>query len=114
MKKDMDFYISMGFEPRMAEYFASGRKVLMDVKPYGEYKLLLIYDNEERVLDLKDMISKGTVFEFLLLPENFNRVYIDENNNVCWDKDTSIDSKVHWNNKIDISADTCYVDSVRV
>ena len=48
----------------------------------------------------------------LLKIENFKRVYIDDSNNVCWDKNPDVNSKIEWNNKIDLSCDVCYVEGI--
>ncbi|MBR0099738.1 MAG: hypothetical protein IJJ71_10660 [Treponema sp.] len=46
--------------------------------------------------------------------DNFKRVYIDDSNNVCWDKNPEIDSETIWNNKVDLSGDVCYMESVPI
>lgn len=64
--------------------------------------------------DVAPIIEKGTVFEILNDLDTLKRVYLDEDNCVAWDIDPNIDSKVVWNNKIDLCPDGCYVDSVPV
>ena len=60
---------------------------------------------------LKELIQPNTVFECLADWQIFNRVYLDSNSVVSWDKDPAINSEENWQNKIDISSDTLYVDS---
>ena len=46
----------MILEPRVKEYFNSGRKKLVGVKPNSDYTLLLEYDNgEKRLYDVKPL-----------------------------------------------------------
>ena len=45
---------------------------------------------------------------------NFKRVYLDDAGCVAWDIDPNVDSNKVWNNKVDLSSDSCYVDSVPV
>lgn len=115
MKKDIAYYLSKGFDQTMAEYYASGRKKIISVIPNDNFTLTLTFDNnEQRVLDCKPFLTDGTVFAFLKSYENFKRVYIDDTHCVAWDKDPNIDSEKVWNNKVDISSDSCYVDSVPI
>ncbi len=112
MCKDINYYLSKGFDQRTAEYFANGRKVLTAVIPNDNFTLILTFNNkEQRLLDMKPVIKEGTVFAFLSDPKQFSKVYLDENACVAWDKDSSIDSNAVWNNKIDLCSDTCYLDS---
>ena len=41
-------------------------------------------------------------------------MYIDNEHCIAWDIDPNIDSNVVWNNKINLSPDSCYVDSIPV
>ncbi len=112
MPKSVDFYLSKGFDSKMAHYFASGRKKITAVKPNEDFTLLLTFDNaEKRIFDMKPLLKKNTVFEQFLNYTDFKNVYLDDSNNVCWDKNPNIDSEIEWNNKVDISGDVCYVDS---
>lgn len=44
--------------------------------------------------------------------ENFKRVRLDEDMHcVAWDVDPAVDSKVVWENQVDLCPDSCYVDS---
>ncbi len=108
----VDYYLSKGFDRRAAAYFAGGRRKVESVAPGGDFTLLLRFDNgERRSLDMKPSIRPGTVFAFLADPSSFSRVYLDRDGSVCWDKDPSIDSETVWSNKVDISPDSCYLDS---
>lgn len=108
-------YLTKGFDRRTAEYFANGRRRIVSVKPGDDYTLVLTFDNGEvRLFDMKTTIEEGTVFAFLADPMNFQRAYVDETGCVCWDVDPAVDSRVIWNNKVDLSADTCYLDSQRM
>ncbi|MGN0468470.1 MAG: DUF2442 domain-containing protein, partial [Acutalibacteraceae bacterium] len=109
------YYIPKGFNKTMAEYYASGRKKVLSVKPKEDFTLFLTFNNgENRVFDVKPILKKGGVFAPFRDYNNFKRVYIDDVGCVSWDIDPKIDSTVVWNNKVDISSDTCYVDSVPV
>ncbi len=115
MKKDINYYISRGFNKTMAEYFASGRKKIIKVFPTKNFELILEFNNgEKRVLNCKPFIKDNTVFEVLKDYNIFKRVYIDDSGSISWDKDPSIDSNIIWNNKIDICPDTSYTDSVPI
>lgn len=113
MGKGIDEYISKGFDRRAAEYFAAGRRRVVGVTPNVDYTLTLDFDNgERRSLDMRPMIKEGTVFAFLSDTRNFARAYVDDMHCVAWDINPSVDSKTVWSNKIDLSPDTCYMDSV--
>lgn len=108
-------YLKHGFDKRTAEYFASGRKTLVNVIPEEDFTVLLDFDNgERRRLDMKPSIKPGTVFAFLADKANFLRAYIDDCHCLCWDKDPTVDSLKVWSNKVDICPDTCYLDSLPV
>ena len=102
----------MMLEPRVKEYFNSGRKKLVGVSANDDYTLLLEYNNgEKRLYDVK---SLDGVFAALKPMEVFKRVYIDDCGCVAWDKNPNIDSNVVWDNKIDLCPDSCYLDSKEV
>ena len=63
---------------------------------------------------MKPSLRPKTVFEPFMNYENFKRVYLDEDLCVSWDVDPKIDSHTVWSNKVDISSDSCYLDSVRI
>ena len=113
MGKSVEYYLTKGFDLKMAEYFASGRKKIVGVVPNDDFTLTLEFDNgEKRLYNTKPFLKPGTVFEKFINIEDFKRVYIDEDNCVAWDIDPLIDSNVVWNNKVDLCPDSCYVDSV--
>ncbi len=113
--KRIEYYLDKGFDPKTATYFASGRRTIVSVAPGPDFTVLLKFDNgESRILDMKPSIKPGTVFAFLADPANFNRVYLDESKCVSWDINPNVDSKNVWSNKVDISADSCYLDSIPV
>ncbi len=112
MDRDVKFYLSKGFDQESAEYFAGGRKTLTAVKPNEDFTLTLWFDNGEiRLYDAKPLLEPGTVFEPFADYENFRRVYLDDTHCVAWDIDPKVDSDVVWSNKVDISPDSCYLDS---
>ena len=111
MAHDIAFYLELGFDEQSAAYFATGRRRAKKVAARPDKTLLVTFDNDEmRVYDMGPCIQPGTVFSFLADDDAFRRAYIDENNDIAWDVDPSIDSKIVWNNKVDISADTCYLE----
>lgn len=113
MGKSAEYYRSKGFDPKMAEYFAAGRKRITKVVPRDDFTLILEFSNEEtRLYDVRPLLQEGTVFAPLRVWETFRRVYLDENHCVSWDIDPTIDSSAVWSNKIDLCPDSCYVDSV--
>ena len=115
MGKSVEYYFSKGFDMKMAEYFASGRKKITDVVPNDDFTLTLSFDNgEKRVFDVAPLLKAGTVFETFLNLNDFKRVYIDDTNCVAWDINPEVDSGIVWSNKVDISSDCCYVDSIPV
>lgn len=115
MAKTVEYYISKGFDKKMAEYFSSGRKKVVSVKANDDFSLTLEFDNgEKRLYDVRPLIQEGTVFEKIACFDVFKGVYVDDCNSISWDINPKIDSNTVWENKIDISPDTCYVDSVPV
>lgn len=112
MPKTYDYYISKGFDSKAANYFASGRKKPIKVEPKKNFTLTITFDNLEiKTLDVKKYIKDGTVYAPLKNINFFYSCYIDSNSSICWDKDKNIDSNIVWDNKIDIGADTCYMES---
>ena len=115
MQKTVEWYLSKGFSQKMAEYFASGRRTIISVTANKDFSLLLVFDNNEKKLyDMKSLIKPNTVFEFLSDWNNFSKVYLDSDSIVSWDKNPNIDSEKVWSNKIDLSTDSLYVDSIKV
>ena len=115
MANTVEYYLSKGFEQKAAEYFASGRKQLIDVIANNDFTLTLTFDNgEKRLFDVAPLLKKGTVFETFAEIENFRRVYIDGQHCIAWDIDPTIDSEKVWNNKVDLCPDGCYINSVPI
>lgn len=113
MGKSVEFYLSKGYDRKMAEYFASGRKRITKVVPRNDFTLVLSFDNGEiRLYDARPLLQAGTVFAPFREWNNFRRVYLDEDHSVCWDIDPNVDSNEVWNNKVDLCPDSCYVETV--
>ena len=63
MGKSTEYYLSKGFDPQHAAYFANGRKQIMKVVPEKNFTLLLTFNNcETRRLDMRPLLQAGTVF----------------------------------------------------
>ena len=115
MGKSIAYYLSRGYDQKMAEYFASGSRQITKVVPRDDFTLLLSFDNgETRLYDVRPLLQPNTVFAPFRDWNNFRRVYLDEAHSVCWDIDPNVDSRTVWNNKVDLCPDSCYVDSVPV
>lgn len=115
LQDQVQSYLSKGFDRKTAEYFAAGRRRVVSVVANDDFSLRLEFDNGEvRSLDCKPIFEFGTVFApFRELP-NFKRVYLDDCNCVSWDIDPNVDSNEVWSNKVDLSSDSCYMESVPV
>lgn len=115
MANKLDYYLSKGFDRKTAEYYANGRKKVIDVDPNDDFTLTISFDNgETRILNMQPYLKKGTVFEPFTKLENFRRVYVDNTQCIAWNIDPKIDSNIIWNNKVDICSDSCYLDSIPV
>ncbi len=113
MGKSIEYYLSKGFDKKMAEYFAAGRRKIIGVVPNDDFTLTLSFDNgEKRLYDVAPLLEHGTVFEKFADIEHFRRVYIDDEHCIAWDINPQIDSNTVWNNKVDLCPDSCYVYSV--
>ena len=102
MGKSIEYYLSKGFNIKMAEYFSKGRRTIVSVVANDD-------NGEKRLYDVAPLIKQGTIFEILADLCNFSRVYIDDSHCVSWDIDPNVDSNTVWNNKITIDSDVCYV-----
>lgn len=92
------------------EYFISGPFKLLTITPNDDYTLSLEYsDGSHRIYDMSDKLYG--VFEILKDHSKFNSVFIDEDGNIAWDKDPTLDSSIIWNNRIDICSDSAYLNS---
>ena len=111
MQNSYENYIAHGFDEKAALYFSQGRKRIIAVQAVDSEKLLLTFDNnEKRVYSCRHLIEEGGVFSIIADPKVFQRVYLDEYGAPAWDIDPEVDSRINWQNKIDISPDTCYID----
>lgn len=99
-------------EPRVRDYFKTGRKKLAAVQANDDYTLLLEYENgERRLYDVKPLDG---VFACLKSLEIFRRVYLNDCGCIAWDKDPTIDSREVWSNQITLCPDSCYLDSTPI
>ena len=113
--KSVEYYLSKGFDHSMAEYFANGRKKIVSVTPNDDFTLNLKFDNGEiRLFDCNNLLKIGTIFEPFMQLSNFKRVYLDDTGCVAWDIDPNVDSNKVWNNKVDLSLESCYIDSISI
>ena len=54
MGKSIEYYLSKGFDEKMAAYYVSGRKKIIAVEPNPDFSLTLHFDNGEvRRLDMR-------------------------------------------------------------
>lgn len=108
-------YLRKGLDRRTAEYYAAGRKRIVDVAANDDFTLRLRFDNGElRTLDCKPMLEQGRAFAPFRELRNFKRVYLDDCHCVAWDINPEVDSNLVWDNKVDLCPDSCYIDSVPV
>lgn len=115
LQNQVQSYLSKGFDRKTAEYFAAGRRRVVSVVANDDFSLRLKFDNGEvRSLDCKPIFEVGTVFAPFRELSNFKRVYLDDCNCVSWDIDPDVDSNEVWSNKVDLSSDSCYMESVPV
>ena len=115
MTRNLEWYLSRGYNRKTAEYFLNGKRTIVDIKPNDDYSLLITFDNgEHKLFDVAPLIKKGGVFNHLKHIEVFKRVYLDEFGCPAWDIDSDINSDKVWSNKIDISADSCYIEGRKV
>ena len=76
-------------------------KEIIDVKPLDDYKLLLVFkDNEKRIKDMKPYLNKG-IFKDLKNKNFFNKVKIEY-------------GTISWDGRIDLCADELYTSSYEV
>ena len=58
MEKNVEYYLSKGFDRKAAEYFASGRKRITGVIPNDDFTLTITFDNgEQRLYDTKRFLN---------------------------------------------------------
>jgi len=69
-----------------------GEKNFCLLCPNKNFTLTITFENDEkRIFDVKPYIKENTIFEQLADFDNFKRVYIDDSNNVCWDKNPEME-----------------------
>lgn len=113
MANTIEYYLSKGFDRKTAEYFAGGRKKsLMLLRTTTLLSRFVLITGKNVCMICVLSLKKGTVFETLAKMENFRRVYVDNTHCIAWDIDPNVDSSKVWNNKVDLSPDGCYLDSV--
>ena len=96
-------------EPKIQKYFNNPRKII-SVEPLKNYILRLTFDNGEiKYYQMADKLQG--VFSILQNISKFDEVFLDEFGNVAWDIDKTVDSSVHWNNRIDLCKDALYLES---
>ena len=96
-------------DSKVQEYFLNPRKIIK-VEAKEKYVLYLTFDNGEvKRYDMSDKLQG--IFESLRNESKFKSVFLDEFGNVAWNIDESIDSSVHWNNRIDLCKDALYLES---
>lgn len=115
MQKTVAEYLAMGMDEGTARYFSAGRRRIVSARPLSGYKVSLTFDNgETRLLDCSDALTEGSVFMKVSKTKDFERVFVDENGNLAWDIDPTVDSSKVWNNRIDFCRDACYLQSVPI
>ena len=96
-----------------SKYFANGRRKLVGVEPLEGHRLLLCFDwGERRILDVQPLLDAGGVFADIRSDERFGSVFLNEEGAVSWNRDPTLDSSIHRNNRISLCPDACYLDSV--
>ena len=86
---------------------------IKSVKPMNDYKLLVVYSNDEVIeYDVKPIMKN----KLLVLNDKniFNKVFLDDLGNVAWDIDANIDSEDDWDNRIDISKESIYLKGNKI
>lgn len=96
-------------DENVKKYFKSPR-TLKDIKADDDFNLILTFDNNEvRIYNIKNQLNG--IFSVLKDKNKFRSVFLDEFGNAAWNIDESLDSSVHWNNRIDLCKDALYMDS---
>ena len=99
-------------DENVKKYFENPRK-LEKVEADDNFNLYLTFDNGEyRIYKMENELDG--IFSVLKDKKKFQSVFLDEFGNVAWNIDDSVDSKTHWENRIDICKDALYMDSVPV
>ncbi len=94
----------------VSEYFAKGRRSIESVVANNDYTLTIVFDNNEvKIYDMKDKL-RG-VLSALKDINKFKECFVDEVGNIAWDIDKNVDSRIVWNNRIDLCTDSVYIYS---
>lgn len=75
--------------------------------------LIVTFSNNEVIKYSLENILKNKL-EVLKNENLFRKVFIDEFGNVAWNIDDSINSNFNWDNRIDISKETIYINGVKI
>jgi S-adenosylmethionine hydrolase len=86
---------------------------IIKIEIEANYTLLLTYSNNEMIKYSLENILKNKL-EVLKDINLFKKVFIDEFGNVAWNIDDNIDSNTNWDNRIDISKETIYLDGDKI
>ena len=84
----------------MRRILQAAEKKITAVTDNNDYTLTFD-DGEKRRLDMSADLKEG-VFKKIAAMKDFKHVYLKEEHTVCWDIDPKGDSRVEWNNQIDI------------
>lgn len=115
MTKTLKYYLYKGYDKKTAEYFLKGKRTIKTIKPNDDYSLLITFDNgEQKLFDVAPLIEKCGIFTHIQQIEIFRRVYLDNFGCHAWDINPNINGKNILENKIDISADRCYIEGIPV
>lgn len=94
------------------QYFENPKRIVA-VKTDDNYNLILTFDSGEvRLYSMQNELDG--VFSVLKDKNKFQTAFVNEFGNVAWNIDTSVDSKEHWENQIDLCKDALYMDSVPI
>lgn len=105
----MDINTSTNIPIEVQNYYNNGERYIKKIVPQDDFSLLITFDNEEeKSFDMKQLLI-GRVFSPFRDIKKFKTVYIDDCGCPAWDIDPSVDSNCVWNNKVDISKDSCYI-----
>ena len=104
--------MSINIPEDVQNYYKSGKRQLVKIEANTDYTLTLYYDDSKRVYDMSTQLYG--VFEVLKDIDKFCRVFIDDEGNIAWDKDSTLDSNIYWNNRIDICSDSAYISSTPI
>lgn len=107
----MDFVRIAEIPKEVKEYFRKGSRKIEKVTANDDYTLTVLFDNgEDKLYDMNDKLNG--VFGILKDKNKFKKVFIDNFGNIAWDINETIDSSVHWSNRIDLCKDSVYLDSI--